>query len=238
MDTKTLNACTINVVRLKDWVIPYDADAYKVLYSHGITPTRIKFDVFDTVLSLKLRPAKVKVNYVKFDKVWFDDFLDKVARNWAKIPSTKITNTSTSVTLTTTHPGVYEEAKATLEKAQAAFDRFSTRWGTSMLVTSSESRGKLKMHVEFRHGAKPPVVSAVHEPALLQPVVIDFGFLRVELLPEDTDRHGHAQLMRAVVKTKTGSEYATVHSTRFLRSDLAVTTKALEHLLLCKIKEA
>lgn len=226
----------LTIVRIKDWVIAHDEASYTTLRKLGITPTRVKYDVFATVASLKLRPLKVKVQTLPFEKVWYG-FLEQIAKRWSKIPSTKMTNTVNTLTFTTLHPGVKGEASATLEKINMVLERFSVRWGTMLHVTHSEQRGKLKLHVEFRHGAKAPViaVSETHETA--KPLVIEFGFMRVELLPEDSTVSGSSHLMRAVVKARTGSEYTTIYTTRFLKSEMALSKSALEHMLLCKIMQ-
>lgn len=188
----------IKLVRISDWLVPFDHVSYKALQVNGISHTRIKRDVMDTVYGLRLQPKGIELEIIEFSTVWVD-FLGNVASRWKRIPSTKFTNSARTVTMDTLHAAVRAEVEPQVEKIERCFDRFFSRWGSSYQFSFSESRGKLRIHVEFRHGVKNPVLEITRKPSPVR--TLDFGNTRIDITddpkiqePKAPDRIGKSGL--------------------------------------------
>lgn len=218
-------------VKQKHWIMPADEQTYAELRSLGISHTRLHVDVFDTLLELKIKPAGIPGSVKGFDSIW-TPFLEKVAFAWSRIPSTKFQNTPTSIRMDTMHPGVFEEVGKSIDKIEECFDRFFTRWGTSYEFTHSESNGRHRINIEFKHGARPPVIAIRPEAAhTTKPVTIDFGMTRILITDDDSGLPGSSSSKKLEVQVKCGVEYKTVHRTRFLGGAFAVNQAALNFLI-------
>lgn len=218
-------------VKQKHWILPADEQTYAELRSLGISHTRLHMDVFDTLLELKIKPAGIPGTVKGFDSVW-TPFLERVAAAWKRIPSTKFQNTPTSIRMDTSHPGVYEEIGKSIPKIEECFDRFFTRWGTMYTFTHSEANLRHRIHVEFKHGMRPPVIAISPEAArAAKPVTIDFGMTRILITDDDSGLPGSASTKKLELQTKCGVEYKTVYRTRFLGGAFAVNQAALNFLI-------
>lgn len=218
-------------VKQRQWIMPADEQTFAELRSLGISHTRLHADVFDTLLELKIKPAGIPGTVKSFDSIW-TPFLERVATAWKKIPSTRFQNTANTIRMDTTHPGVYEEIRRSLGKIEECFDRFFVRWGTRYTFTHSESNARHRIHIEFTHGAKPPVIAISPEAARgEEPIVIDLGMTRLLITNDDSGLPGAGAAKKLEVQTKCGSEYTTVYRSRFLGSAFGLSREALAFFL-------
>lgn len=219
------------LVKQKHWIMPADEQTYAELRSLGISHTRLHMDVFDTLLDLKIKPAGIPGTVKSFDSIW-TPFLEKVAAAWKRIPSTKFQNSPTSIRMDSTHPGVFHEVAKNIEKIEECFDRFFTRWGTTYEFTHSESNGRHRINVEFRHGMKPPVIAISPEAAQgTEPVTMDFGMTRILITDDDSGMPGAASTKKMELQVKCGTEYRTIHRCRFLAGAFGLSQAALNFLI-------
>ncbi len=219
------------LIKQKQWIIPADEQTYAELRGLGISHTRLHVDVFDTLLDLKIKPAGIAGSVKKFDTVW-NPFLEKVHAAWKRTPSTKFQNDHSSIRMDTTHSGVYEEIKNKVERIEACFDRFFTRWGSAWTFEHSESHGRHRISVGFRHGARPPVIALAPDLAGKEaPIVIDFGNTRVLITDDDSGLAGSTNLRQLEVLTKAGIEYKSIWRSRFLPQSFDITPEALSFLI-------
>lgn len=221
----------ISLVRHRQWVIPKDAHSHNVLRQYGINQTRINIDTFETIVRLRLRPAGVRGRVTSFDTIW-KAFLQRVADNWLKIPTVKITNNAKQVRLESKHPALYTKVKETLVKVQQVFERFFERWGSSYEITISEQGSSVRMVITFAHCHRAPVIAISNDADIApDPMYIDFDGTRIEILRDTSGMAGASHMRILNVQVKCGLEYKTIHTSRYLHNRLNLTESALGTLL-------
>lgn len=171
----------IQLTKIKQWYLPVDAESYNILKAAGAPLIRFHEDFLPT-LSLLTKPRNIKAKVVSFNDDIMHPFFDKLGELWNNKEHRRATINNTSLKFETTHASILKNSKAAIEKIEASLRRFFTRWGYTAVFEFSESRGKCKLHVTYKHNSNNlPVIPLVDDPAS-QPVVrIKLGYIRISL---------------------------------------------------------
>lgn len=204
----------IKLTKIKQWYLPVDADAYKTLRAIGVPLIRIHENFLPTV-NLLAKKHKTRFQALNFNETILHPYLDELGARWQKKSNRKATITSNVLKFETSHQSAGEAAKAALPKLEASLRRFFTRWGYSATYEVSESRGKIKFHVQYRYDVeKTPIVHLVEDATSLPQIHLDIGFVRLSLTLGEKE-------IETTVSVQGGTTWQPIHTSRCLYSQVS-----------------
>jgi len=172
---------TVKLTKIKQFYFPVDADDYKLLREHGLPVIRIHENLLPT-FGLIFKKYNIKPQNVSFTDAILNPYLDKIGETWQSRPHRKASITKSVMKFETLHHSVQLKSRESLLKLETSLRRFFQRWGFNSSFELSESRGKLKMHVNYRFDPeRSPVIPLVEDPTSLPSVKVDLGFIRLTL---------------------------------------------------------
>lgn len=206
MSTKTQSV--IELVRIKSWYIPANAEAYLALKAASV-PLLIFHRDFLPTLQLATKRHGIRAT----ETTWTDLFgsqMDKVGAQWqAKEGRTcKITDTKLIFLAKATESN--RKAVAALE---AGLAKFFARWAFRYRPTFSETVDRYKLVVEFKFDPElPPVVPVVPVDVKREyELILGFTKIKLTFFDKPTDelraRGMIAPLVMTEVFTQTGSDW-------------------------------
>lgn len=179
---------SIRLTKVKEWLIPADAESYKVLVKVGVPLVRMHMDMWPTIKVL-LTKKKIKAEPVNFVDDIYDPFMERVGTEWKKGNFFDCTLTSKELVFETTKKTAYKKALARIPALEACLRRFFDRWGYAATFIMDEHRGKIQYRVQYKHSQdKLPVIPLETPPEAIPETKIQFGFTR--LIFKFNDRNG------------------------------------------------
>lgn len=207
--TKQVKFC-----KIKGYYFPVDAADYKLLRDHGLSLIRIKEDLMPT-LGLLFKNNGIKPVAVSFPETIRDPYFDKLGSAWQAKEHRKATITNSVMKFETTHASVQPQAREALFKVEASLRRFFARWGFSHSFEISESRGKLKLHVQYKFDPeRAPIIPLKEDATSVQEIRLNLGFLRITLRPM-------AKELEYNVAMAAGTDWNSLHTGRCLYSQIS-----------------
>ena len=215
MSTK-VQAKIIDLVKIKSWYIPRDAESYQTLNSLGVPLLLIPKDFLPT-LQLVTRRHNVRAK----ETLWMDIFhkrLDETGALWKSRMDRSCKLGDTKLIFLAKVSSLNREAITKLETSLA---KFFARWSFRYYPTFSETLDRYKLVVEFRFDAElqPIMPSVVPEPKTEYEWVIGFTKVRLTFYDkntEDTRKNGIiAPLTVLQVYAQTGSTWEPVYRSTF-----------------------
>ena len=206
----------INLVRIKSWFIPADAEAYQVLKA-AAGPLLIFHKDFLPTLKLATVRHNIKAREILWSDL-FDRRLDKIGGQWtaSKDRTCKLTQQKLIFVAKATNKN--RKAIAALESALA---RFFARWSFRYRPVFSETPDKLKLVVDFRFDPELQPLMPVVPQETKRHYEMVLGFSKVSLTfydkpSEDIKVRGMiAPLVLFEVFTQTGSTWHPIHTATF-----------------------
>jgi len=221
MSTKTQAPAVIELVRIKSWYIPKNAESYQGLKALGVPLLLIQKDFLPT-LQLMTRRNNVRAT----ETLWADvlnPLLDKVGMAWKAGDGRSCVMQSDKLTFLAKASA---KNRAAVSKLECALAKFFARWSFRYYPTFSETGARYKLVVEFKFDPmlSPIVPSVVAEPKTEYELVL--GFTKIKLTVYDkphADLKAKALIAPLVVVevfTKTGNSWCTVHTGTFTNSQI------------------
>jgi len=175
------SSAVVKLTKIKQFYFPVDAEDYKLLRAHGVPVIKIHENLLPT-LGLLFKKNKITPQAVNFNDAIFNPYLDKIGEAWQSKEFRVATITKSVMKFETTKASIMPHAREALHKLETSLRRFFTRWGFAAAFELSESRGKLKLHVNYKFDpARDPVIPLVEDATSLPSIKIDLGFVRVSL---------------------------------------------------------
>jgi ribosome-associated toxin RatA of RatAB toxin-antitoxin module len=175
---------------------------------------RIPENLFPT-LGLLFKKHKIKPQLVSFADTIRNPYFDKLGSTWQAKEHRKATISNSVMKFETTHASIQPQAREAMHKLEASLRRFFTRWGFAHSFEVSESRGKLKLHVDYRFDPeRAPVIPLVEDPTSMPQIRLDLGFMRITLVMLKTEIEYNVALAA-------GTDYNSIHTGRCLYSQVS-----------------
>lgn len=254
-ETGDVNPPTIiKLAKIKQWIIPADAESYKVLAKAG-APLTIFHEDFLPTLRVLTESKNIRGEGVNFRTEILEPFLDKVGATWNKKEHCQATIRAKTMTFELLKTAGFAKARASVPKLQEVLYNFFERWGYRVHFVYSEARGKLKLEVEYWHDpSKHPVISLDEKQTKDQhKVQFKLGNLRFtfkfddfesKTAPvgrawkfdrDDVETHipttYHIGYVHTVIEIKKGGEFVPFHSSRCKYSDISSVLPVITALM-------
>jgi len=209
MSTKTQSV--IELVRIKSWYIPANAEAYLSLKAASV-PLLIFHKDFLPTLQLAARKHGLRAQETTWTEL-FASHMDKVGAQWKSQVDRSCKITDTKLIFTAKATARNRKAVAALE---ASLCKFFARWAFRYRPTFSETFDRYKLVVEFKFDPElPPVVPVM--PAEVKrehELVLGFTKLKLTFFDKPTDelraRGMIAPLVMTEIFTQAGTEWVPV----------------------------
>ncbi len=202
----------ITLTKIKQWYLPVDAESYMVLRDAGVPLVRIHENFIPT-LGL-LTKKKIRARTVDFNETILHPYLDNLGAVWQKREHRKAMINNSVLRFETTHASVYEKSKQSLDKLESSLRRFFTRWGYSAVFETSESRGKLRLHVSYKHDStRLPIIPLIEDPTSLPVIRIDIGFVRISMTLGEKE-------VETNISIASGPKWTSIQTSRCLYSQI------------------
>ncbi len=228
----------IRFTKIKQWFIPADADSYKVLRDSGIPLTRLHQDFIPTIRPV-LQSRGVRVKQVDFKEEILHPFLDKVGTSWSKKPHTKSLIQARAMLFEVVHADGLVVGRQTAPKLQDVLSKFFSQWGYCMTFEVSESKGKLRIAVEYWFDPeREPIVVLAEAPEERKPLRLKLGNLRISFvfdefesqtvrvrkagLSDDAPARDHRiGYVHTTIESRQGGQFKSIFSSRCKYSDIS-----------------
>lgn len=176
-----MKSSVIKFTKIKQFYLPIDADAYKALKALQLPLIRIHENLMPTI-GIVFKKHKVSPQLVNFKDQIMDPYLDEIGRRWQAKEHRVATLGKSVLKFETTHASIHNAAREAIHKLEASLRRFFTRWGFTAAFEISESRGKLKLHVNYRYDPdREPIIPLVEDSTSMPKVMLNLGFIRLTL---------------------------------------------------------
>lgn len=203
----------ITITKLKQWYLPVDAESYKILRSVGIPLIRIQENFMPTI-SFLAKKEKIKARVVDFNDTILHPYLDELGALWQKKDHRIATINSSVLKFETVHSSAAEQGRIAIPKVEASLRRFFTRWGYTASFEFSESRNKLKLHVNYKYDSnKLPIINLIEDATSLPVTRIDLGYVRISLTMGEKE-------LETNISIATGTTWQSIHTSRCLYSQV------------------
>jgi hypothetical protein len=203
----------ITFTKIKGWYLPVDVDSYKVLVDVGVPMIRIPENFLPT-LKLITKKHKIKARLVDFDDEIKNPFLDNLGEKWGTRKHCKAVIDDKTMRFETTDASIHTVSAAHLLKIENAVRTFLTRWGYQFSVENSESRGKRKLHIQYRYnGDTLPILHLERDITAIPPIKLKLGYTMVTLRFSDRD-------VEVNISKAAGGKWTSIDTSRCLYSQI------------------
>ena len=206
----------INLVKIKSWFIPADAEAYQAL-KDAAGPMLIFHKDFLPTLKLATSRRNIRAKEVP----WADIFarrMDAIGEQWRSSKDRTCKITDTRLVFIAKASKRNRAAMAALEPALA---KFFARWSFRYRPVFSETPDKLKLVIDFKFDPERQPFMKVAPVDVKRVYEMELGFSKISLTfydkPSDDPKVAGmiAPLILLEVFTKTGLEWYSVHTATF-----------------------
>lgn len=211
---KNSDSNEVKFTKVKQWYLPIDADSYKVLKSFGMPLIRIHEDMMPTIMLL-FKKHKIKPHLVDFNDSILHPYLDELGKRWQSKDHRQATLTKSTLKFETTHASAQSKGREALVKVEASLRRFFTRWGYTSTFELSDSRGKLRLHVNYKYDSeRMPIIPLIEDPTSLPQIKLDLGYVRLTLTLMKKE-------VEVNVSIAAGTMWNSIHTSRCLYSQIS-----------------
>jgi hypothetical protein len=208
-----MKSTAVKLTKIKQFYFPVDADDYKLLKSFGLPVIKIHENLLPT-LGLVFNKHKIKPQSVNFMDTIMNPYLDKIGEVWQSKEHRVATITKSVMKFETTKASIQASSREALHKLETSLRRFFTRWGYSAVFELSESRGKLKLHVQYKFDPeRDPIIPLVEDATSLPSIKLELGFVRLSL----TLMKREVEINVAIAA---GTGWNSIHTSRCLYSQI------------------
>ncbi len=232
MSTKT-QPKVIELVKIKSWYIPRNAESYQLLRSLGVPLVLIHKDFLST-LGLVTGRHNVRATETLWSKL-FEDSMNKIGGQWkshadrsCRLSQDKLVFLSKAT----------ERNRQAIAKLDLALQSFFARWGFRYRPTFSETLDRYKLVVDFRFDPElsPCIPSQVKEPKSEYELILGFTKIKLTFYDKPTEETKARALLAPLVivetYTQTGTEWTVTHTGTFKDSQIGDPTQFMSALAL------
>lgn len=225
----------LRLIKIRQWYLPYDREAYQVVQDCGLNMLKIHEDFLPTLMTLASKLG-VEARHQSWRKL-FNKYMDKVGAAWLSRAGRKCKLTEQGLVFSGPLDDLNKRVTDRLDKALAAF---FDRWGFSYDPQYSEKGNRFKLAVTFSFRGNP-VIGLAPEPNSVHESVLGWTKIRVtfyndtRILDRNHPMKNKPPQIMLEVFTRNGTEWRLAHSQKMvsvevddLRPLLAAFAKMLE----------
>lgn len=174
-----------NIVRIGERFIIADKDSYNLLRASSLPATSIPVGMLDSAKTL-LAYKGIDFNEQDFDTEFLAPFIKRARASWgAKGEAFTSQFQAGMLILDATSTGA-EAARQMAPKIESVMAKFFSRWGFRQAFDVSESRGKVRISVEYSVDAKArPVIELEKDARDLEKFELELGGFKIGLSMDD-----------------------------------------------------
>jgi hypothetical protein len=176
---------TANIVRIGERFIIADKDSYNLLRASSLPATSIPVGMLDSAKTL-LAYKGIEFNEQDFDQEFLAPFIKRARASWGAKGDAFTSQVQSNMLIFDAAPAGADAARQMAPKIEAVMAKFFSRWGFRQAFDVSESRGKVRISVEFSVDPKSrPVLELEKDSKDLQKFEIEFGGFKISLSMDD-----------------------------------------------------
>lgn len=174
-----------NIVRIGERFIIADNDSYKLLRAVALPATAIPAAMMDSVKTL-LKYKDVELNEQDFDQEFLLPFIKRARASWGAKSEAFTSQFQSGMLILDAAPTGADAARLMAPKIESVMAKFFSRWGFRHTFEMSESRGKVRISVEYSTDAKVrPVLELEKDARDLKKFEVEFGGIRIGISMDD-----------------------------------------------------
>jgi hypothetical protein len=174
-----------NIVRIGERFIIADKDSYNLLRASALPATSIPVGMLDSAKTL-LAYKGIEFKEQDFDQEFLAPFIKRARASWGAKGDAFTSQVLPNMLILDAAPAGADAARQMAPKIEAVMAKFFSRWGFRQAFDVSESRGKVRISVEFLVDPKSrPVLELEKDAKDLQKFEIEFGGFKLSLSMDD-----------------------------------------------------
>jgi hypothetical protein len=230
----------VNIVRIGERFIVADKDSYTILRAASFPATIIPAALIETSRTL-LSYKDVAFNEQDFDQEFLAPFIKRARASWGAKSDAFTSQFQPGMLILDAAPAGAEAARTMAPKIEAVTARFFSRWGFKHTFEVSESRGKVRISVEFSVDPKSaPVLELEKDSKDLQKFEIEFGGVKLSISMDDprgriesngNGKNVHIGYVYVDLSIKQGGKFVPYHSSRCTYGEISSVLPMIEALV-------
>lgn len=201
----------ITFTKIKQWYLPVAAEDYKALRALGVPLLRVHQNFLPT-LSLITKGHDYSGRLVSFKDDILNPYLDNLGQKWQQSQSRKC---SISASVLKFEARLEPKNVEAFTKLEASLRKFFVRWGYSASFDYSETRGKGKLHIQYKYDSKKsPVIVLKEDSTSLPAIKLEIGFVRLTLTLGEKE-------IETNIAISAGGQWSSLHTSRCLYTQVS-----------------
>jgi hypothetical protein len=174
-----------NIVRIGERFIIADKDTYHLLRANSFPATSIPLNMMESAKTL-LSYKDVEFKEQDFDQEFLLPFIKRARASWSAKSDAFTSQFQAGMLIMDAAPAGADEARKMAPKIESVMAKFFSRWGFKHTFEVSESRGKVRISVEYSIDPKArPVLELEKDTRDLKKFEIEFGGFKLGLSMDD-----------------------------------------------------
>lgn len=174
-----------NIVRIGERFIIADKDSYNLIRASSFPATSIPAGMLDSAKTL-LAYKGIEFKEQDFDHEFLLPFIKRARASWGAKSDAFTSQFQAGMLIMDAASAGAESARQMAPKIEAVMAKFFTRWGFKHTFEVSESRGKVRISVEYSVDPKArPVIELEKDARDLKKFEIEFGGFKIGLSMDD-----------------------------------------------------
>jgi hypothetical protein len=175
----------VNIVRIGERFIVADKNSYDILRASSFPATAIPAAMLESAKTL-LTYKGVEFNEQDFEQEFLLPFIKRARASWGAKGVAFTSQFQAGMLVMDAAQAGADAARQMAPKVEAVIAKFFSRWGFKHTFEVSESRGKVRIGVEYSADSKArPVIELERDSKDLQKFEIEFGGFKIGLSMDD-----------------------------------------------------
>jgi hypothetical protein len=175
----------VNIVRIGERLIVADKDSYNALRAASFPATFIPVAMLESAKTL-LGYKSIEFKEQDFEQEFLLPFIKRARASWGAKSEAFTSQFQPGMLIMDAASAGADAARQMAPKIESVMARFFSRWGFKHTFDVSESRGKVRISVEYSSESKTkPVIELEKDAKDLQKFEIEFGGFKLSLSMDD-----------------------------------------------------
>jgi hypothetical protein len=174
-----------NIVRIGERFIIADKDSYNLIRANSLPSTSIPAAMMDTARTL-MAYKDIEFKEQDFDQEFLLPFIKRARASWGAKSDAFTSQFQAGMLILDAAPAGADAARQMAPKIESVMAKFFSRWAFKHTFEVSESRGKVRISVEYSADPKArPVIELEKDARDLKKFEIELGGFRIGLSMDD-----------------------------------------------------
>lgn len=229
-----------NIVRVGERFIVADAESYNILREASLPFTVIPAETIETARALMAMKG-IEVKEKNFESEFLVPFIKRARASWGAKSPDFTSQHQPGILILDSAPAGADEARKMSPKIEGVIASFFRRWGFKFTYELSESRGKVRIGIEYAIDPKSnPVIELEKDAKDLPKYELELGGLKISLALDDPNgrivTQGNAKDVQigyvyADVSIKQGGKYVPYRSGRCTYGEISSVVPMIAALM-------